>query len=114
MKGFHYVNKSSNVETCDNFEDEICNGGPKYGTRLLNEFRKCLKPCKMITYKDSRIEMVEPTYVKIEKNQANIFLLMNKVRIGQYFCCKGLFLSKNNSKQIIFECSAQDSDLADF
>ena len=24
--------------------------------------------------------MVEPTYVKIEKNQANIFLLMNKVR----------------------------------
>ena len=51
MKGFHYVNKSSNVETCDNFKDEICNGGPKYGTRLLNEFRKCLKPCKMITYK---------------------------------------------------------------
>ena len=51
MKGFHYVNKSSNVGKCDNFEDEICNGGPKYGTRLLNEFRKCLKPCKMITYK---------------------------------------------------------------
>jgi hypothetical protein len=51
MKGFHYVNKSSNVEACENFEDEICNGGPTYGTRLLNEFRKCLKPCKMITYK---------------------------------------------------------------
>ena len=83
MKGFHYVNKSSNVGKCDNLGDEICNGGPTYGTRLLNEFRKCLKPCKMFTYKDSRIEMVEPTYVKIEKNQANIFLLMNKVRIGQ-------------------------------
>ena len=24
--------------------------------------------------------MVEPTYVKIEKNQANIFLLMNKAQ----------------------------------
>ena len=58
MKGFHYVNKSSNVETCDNFEDEICNGGPKYGTRLLNEFRKCLKPCKMITYKGSLISEI--------------------------------------------------------
>ena len=55
MKGFHYVNKSSNVETCNNLEDEICNGGPKYGTRLLNEFRKCLKPCRMITYKGGLI-----------------------------------------------------------
>ena len=67
MKGFHYVNKSSNVGKCDNFEDEICNGGPKYGTRLLNEFRKCLKPCKMITYKGRLISESVRSSIRLTK-----------------------------------------------
>ena len=55
MKGFNYVNRSTSLIKCNKREDEICNGGPKVWNKLIDEFPKCLKPCKMITYKDSQL-----------------------------------------------------------
>ena len=80
MKGYTYVNKSKSIPICTKLEDEICNGGPKVGTKQHNEFPKCLKPCKMITYKDSRHELKEPTFLKTGQTLANFELIMNNIR----------------------------------
>ena len=80
MKGFTYVNKSKSIPICAKLEDEICNGGPKVGTKQHDEFPKCLKPCKMITYKDSQLELKEPSFLKAEQNLANFELIMNSIR----------------------------------
>ena len=80
MKGYTYVNKSKSIPICAKLEDEICNGGPKVGTKQHNEFPKCLKPCKMITYKDSQLELKEPTFLKTGQTLANFELIMNNLR----------------------------------
>ena len=80
MKGYHYVNRSISLPNCAKLEDEICMGGPNVWTTLINEFPKCLKPCKMITYKDSQLELKEPTFLKTGQTLANFELIMNNLR----------------------------------
>ena len=80
MKGFNYVNKSIYIPNCAKLEDEICNGGPKVWKTIGDEFPKCQKPCKMITYKDSQLELKEPSFLKAEQNLANFELIMNSIR----------------------------------
>ena len=80
MKGYHYVNKSISIRNCTRLEDEICNGGPKVGTKLGEEFTKCPNPCKMVTYKDSQIELREPSFLKTGQTLANFELTMNSIR----------------------------------
>ena len=79
-KGCHYVNKSISLPNCIKLEDEICNGGPKVGTKLGEEFTKCPNPCKMVTYKDSQIELREPSFLKTGQTLANFELTMNNIR----------------------------------
>ena len=80
MKGHRYVNKSTSLINCAKLEDEICNGGPKVWNKLINEFPKCLNPCKMITYKDSQLELTESTFMKTGQTLANFELIMNDIR----------------------------------
>ena len=80
MKGYHYVIRSISLPNCAKLEDEICMGGPNVWTTLINEFPKCLKPCKMITYKDSQLELREPSVLKTGKTLANFELIMVKTR----------------------------------
>ena len=80
MKGYHYVNKSISLPNCARLEDEICIGGPKVGSKLSDEFPKCPNPCKMITYKDSPLELREPLFLKTGLTLANIELVMNSIR----------------------------------
>ena len=81
MKGFHYVNKSTPLINCAKLEDEICNGGPKVWNKLSFEFFNCLNPCKRITYKDSRLDLYEPMYLKKQgETYANFKLEMNWIR----------------------------------
>jgi hypothetical protein len=80
MKGHQYVDRSTSLIKCDKLEDEICNGGPKVWNKLMDEFPKCLKPCKMITYKDSQLELREPKFLKTGQTLANFELIMNSIR----------------------------------
>jgi hypothetical protein len=80
MIGFNYVNKSISLPNCAIREDEICMGGPKVWNTLNNEFSKCPKPCKMITYKDSQLELREPTFLKTGQTLANFKLIINSIR----------------------------------
>ena len=80
MKGFNYVNRSTSLKKCNKREDEICNGGPKVWNKLIDEFPKCLKPCKMITYKDSQLELREPKFMKTGQTLANFELIMKNIR----------------------------------
>ena len=81
MKGFQYVNESTSLINCNKLEDEICNGGPKVWNSLYDKIQKCQNPCKMITYKDSRLVFTEPMYVK-ERGQtlAHFELVKNSIR----------------------------------
>ena len=80
MEGFNYINESMFLPNCAKLEDEICNGGPKVWNTLINEFSKCLKPCKMVTYKDSQLELREPNFLKTGQTLANFELVMNSIR----------------------------------
>ena len=80
MKGYRYVNRSISLINCDRLEDAKCNGGPKVWNKLLNEFPKCLNPCKMITYKDSQLELKEPTFLKAGQTVASFNLQMDNTR----------------------------------
>ena len=80
MKGHLYVNRSTSIINCAKLEDEICNGGPKVWNKLIDEFPKCLNPCKMITYKDSQLELREPTFLKTGQTLANFELVMDSIR----------------------------------
>ena len=80
MKGFNYVNGSISLPNCAILEDEICIGGPKVWNTLFDDFSKCLKPCKMITYKDSQLELKEPNLLKTGQTLANFELTMNNIR----------------------------------
>ena len=49
------------------------------GDTNVDEFPKCPNPCKMITYKDSQLELREPTY-QTEQSLANFEMVMNSIR----------------------------------
>ena len=80
MKGFQYVNKSTSLINCKRVEDEICNGGPKVWTSMFNEFSDCQKPCKITTFKDSQLDLVESLFLKTGETLANIELQKNNIR----------------------------------
>ena len=80
MKGFRYVNNSTYLTNCARLEDEICNKGPKVWTPLLNKFSACPKPCKITTYKDSRLDLREPLFLKTGQTIANFALRKDNIR----------------------------------
>ena len=80
MKGFQYANKSATIENCTKLEDEICNGGPFIGIQIKHAYQKCLKPCEESTYKDSVAKLVEPMYLKEDKNTAFFDVFMSNVQ----------------------------------
>ena len=80
MKGFNYVNKSIYIPNCAKLEDEICNGGPKVWNTIGDDFPKCTNPCKMVTYKDSQLELRDPTHMKARQTLANFELVMNSIK----------------------------------
>ena len=80
MKAFQYVNKSTYLISCSKIEDEICNGGPKVWNSLRDEFQNCLNPCKMRTYKDSRLEFIEPMYDKGGQTLVHFELVKTNIR----------------------------------
>ena len=81
MKGFQYVNKLPSLKNCNKLEDEICNGGPKVGNKMQEEFQNCLDPCKMITYKDSHLELREMMYgTEDGQARASFNMIMNNIR----------------------------------
>ena len=80
MKGFRYVNNSTSVINCARFEDEICNGGPEVWTPLFAKVSEWPKPCKMTTYKDSRLDLKAPQFLKGGKNRGHFELKKNNIR----------------------------------
>ena len=80
MKGFQYVNKSTSLMNCEKIEDEICNAGSKVWNKLYEEFPSCLKPCKIITYKDSKLDIYEAIYLEVGQTLANFDLMINSIR----------------------------------
>ena len=80
MKGFQYANKSATIENCTKLEDEICNGGPFIAMQMDHAYQECLKPCEETTYKDSVAKLVEPMYLKEDKNTALFDVFMTNVR----------------------------------
>jgi hypothetical protein len=80
MKAFQYMSTSTPFKNCARLEDEICNGGPKLWTPLINEFSDCPKPCKITTYKDSQLDLKEPLYLKTNETLANFEIVKNDVR----------------------------------
>ena len=80
MKWFNYVNNSILLPNCTKLEDEICNGRPKVWNTIGNEFPKCTNPCKMVMYKDSQLELREPTHMKTGQTLTNFELVMNSRR----------------------------------
>ena len=45
MRGFRYINSSSNLKNCKNLDEEICISGPTVWKELQECFGKCMKPC---------------------------------------------------------------------
>ena len=81
MKGFQYFNKSTSLINCAKLEDEVCNGGPNVWDKLHYGFLNCLNPCKMTTYKNSRLDLYEPMYSKRRgQTYANFELAMRSLR----------------------------------
>ena len=80
MKGHQYINKSTSLIKCTKLEDEICNGGPKVWNKLWPELPNCLDPCKIITYKDSRLDLYEPQYLNGGHTFSNFELAVNNIR----------------------------------
>ena len=61
-------------------EDEICNGGFNVWTSLFDKFSDCPKPCKITTYKDSKLDLKEPLFLKTGQSLAKFQLVANKIR----------------------------------
>ena len=61
MRGFRYVNASSDLKNCKRLEHEVCNSGSTVWKGLVKKFKKCKKPCKVSLYDDSLIEKFTPT-----------------------------------------------------
>ena len=82
MKGFRYVNNSklTSFINCARFEDEICNGGPEVWAPLLANISDWPKPCKITTYKDSRLDLKAPQFLKGGKNRGHFELKKNNIR----------------------------------
>ena len=80
MKGHQYINQSTSLTKCTKLEDEICNGGPKVWNTIGDDFPKCTNPCKMVTYKDSQLELRDPTHMKARQTLANFELVMNSIK----------------------------------
>ena len=81
MKGFNYLNRSIALPNCAKLEDEMCNGGPNVWDKLHYGFLNCLNPCKMTTYKNSRLDLYEPMYSKRRgQTYANFELAMRSLR----------------------------------
>ena len=79
MKGFQYVNSSTSFKKCATLEDELCNAGPKVWTPLIDKFPACPKPCKITTYKDSRLDLKEPLFLKTGQTIANFALRKDSI-----------------------------------
>ena len=70
MRGFKYVNSSFELKNCNKLENEVCNGGPIVWNELKERFKKCPKPCSVISYDHSVLEMKEMTMIKDNENEA--------------------------------------------
>ena len=79
MRGFRYINISSNLKDCNNLDDEICIGGPSVWKELQERFEKCMKPCKVSSYDYSVIKIMELTYITDEKNEATFEFFNSEV-----------------------------------
>ena len=71
MRGFRYINSSSNLKNCDKLDDEICNGGPTVWKELLKHYEKCSKPCRVSSYDASLREKKDMTFIKDSENEAS-------------------------------------------
>ena len=69
MRGFRYVNSSSELKNCNKLDDEDCNGGPTVWNELRKRFKKCKKPCSVISYDHSALEMKEMTMIRDNENE---------------------------------------------
>ena len=74
------MNNSTSFTNCAGLEDEICNEGPKVWTQVWNKFSACPKPCKITTYKDSRLDLKEPLFLKTGQTIANFALRKDNIR----------------------------------
>ena len=68
------------VVYCDNLEDETCNGGPLVWIKLRQAFDNCPKPCQVKSYKSSRSEMIEMTYIEWKETHATFELSTDTMR----------------------------------
>ena len=71
MRGFRYINSSSNLKNCDKLDDEVCNGGPTVWKELLKHYEKCSKPCRVSSYDASLREKKDMTFIKDSENEAS-------------------------------------------
>ena len=79
MRGFRYINSSSNLKNCKNLDEEICISGPSVWKELQERFGKCMKPCRVSTYDYSVIRIKELTYITDEKNEATFEFFNSEV-----------------------------------
>ena len=75
MRGFRYINNSSDLKNCNKLDDEICHGGPSVWKELHKRFKQCMTPCTVSSYDDSLHEKKE-MYMKDNENEAT-FEFMN-------------------------------------
>ena len=75
-----YMNPSMPFINSARLQDEICNEGPKVWTQVWNKFSACPKPCKITTYKDSRLDLKEPLFLKTGITIANFALRKDNIR----------------------------------
>ena len=74
------MNDSAQLPICDNLEDEICNGGPLAWKKLIATFRSCPRPCKIISYIHSKVEIYQSDYVDNNPNKVHLALTPNKIK----------------------------------
>ena len=80
MRGFEYVNNSSNLKNCVKIEDEVCNGGPPTWNEISRRFLNCMKPCKVSSYTNSLLDKKLMTYSKNTENEATYEFIFSKTR----------------------------------
>ena len=80
MRGFRYVNNSSNLKNCVKIEDEVCNGGPPAWNEIAKRFSNCMKPCKVSSYTNSLLDKKIMTYNENTKKEATYEFIFSKTR----------------------------------
>ena len=80
MRGFEYVNNSSNLKNCVKIKDEVCNGGPPTWNEISRRFSNCMKPCKVSSYTNSLLDKKLMTYSKNTENEATYEFIFSKTR----------------------------------